>query len=112
QVSGRNRRIINLINFSEQFTTICGATIGPDEPTTYNGSYIRDDFFPAKHGNGITAMFICNSNRIAKPHQFVYKSPPILLLNVGKSVITIEKNKTAATMVKDLPFALTIGKQR
>ena len=54
QVSGRNRRIINLTKFSEQSTTNCGATIGPDEPTTYNGSYIRDDFFPAKVGNGTT----------------------------------------------------------
>ncbi|CAF4093254.1 unnamed protein product [Adineta steineri] len=49
QVSGRNRCIINLTNFSEQFTTNCGATIGPDEPITYNGFYIRDDYFPAKH---------------------------------------------------------------
>ncbi|CAF0930147.1 unnamed protein product [Adineta steineri] len=54
QVSGRNRRIINLTDFSEQFTTNCDATIGPDKPITYNGFYIRDDFFPAKHSNGIT----------------------------------------------------------
>ncbi|CAF0850009.1 unnamed protein product [Adineta steineri] len=54
QVSGRNRRIINLTDFSEQFTTNCGAAVGPDEPITYNGSYIRDDFFPAKHSNGTT----------------------------------------------------------
>ena len=57
-------------------------------------------------------MFICNCHRIAESNQFVHESPPIVLLNVGQSVISIEKNKTVATLVKDLPHVLIIGKQR
>jgi hypothetical protein len=52
KVDGRNRRIINLTTFSEQSIGYCGATIGPNEPTSYNGTYTRDDYFPAKDGNG------------------------------------------------------------
>lgn len=52
QLSGRNCSTINLKAFSEQYITNCGTTIGPNEPVSYNGSYSRDDFFPAKDGNG------------------------------------------------------------
>lgn len=52
QISGRNRGSIKLLTFSEQYTTLCGVTIGPNEPTSYNGTYSRDDFFPANDGHG------------------------------------------------------------
>ncbi|CAF1545399.1 unnamed protein product [Adineta ricciae] len=112
RLTGRNRRIINLPSFSERSTTNCGATIGPNEPTSYSGSYSRDDFFPSKDGNGVTTMFICDSKRIAEPSRFVYKPPPIVLLNVGQSVINTDKNQTVETLVKDLPYVIIIGKQR
>jgi hypothetical protein len=44
--------VVRLNNFSEQHTVSCGATIGPDEPTNYDGVYERDDDFPSKDGNG------------------------------------------------------------
>ncbi len=44
--------MVRLNNFSEQHIVNCGATIGPDEPTKYDGVYERDDDFPSKDGNG------------------------------------------------------------
>jgi hypothetical protein len=51
EVSKHSYRTMNVTQFSEQYYTGCGATIGPDEPTSYNGLYVKDDHFPAKVGN-------------------------------------------------------------
>ncbi|CAF3910793.1 unnamed protein product [Rotaria sp. Silwood1] len=112
QLTGRNRRFMNISSFSEQYTTNCGATIGPNEPKSYNGSYSKDDYFPATDGNGTRTMFICESGRVVEPHEFVNNVPPILLLNVGQVQIDVEKNKAVAPSVKHLPFIIFIGKQR
>ncbi|CAF4883505.1 unnamed protein product [Rotaria socialis] len=111
QLSGRNRSSMKLTNFLTEYITNCGATIGPIEPTSYNGSYSQDDFFPERDGNGTRTMFICESGRVAEPHQFVYKSPPVLLLNVGQIKFDIGKNETIVPTVKHLPFLIIIGKQ-
>ncbi|CAF1572879.1 unnamed protein product, partial [Rotaria magnacalcarata] len=111
-LSGRNCSSMKLTNFSTEYITNCSATIGPIEPTSYNGSYSQDDFFPERDGNGIRTMFICDSGRVAEPHQFVYKSPPVLLLNVGQIKFDIGKNETIVPTVKHLPFLIIIGKQR
>ncbi|CAF4120533.1 unnamed protein product, partial [Rotaria sordida] len=112
QLTGRNRRFMSISSFSEQYTTNCGATIGPNEPKSYNGSYSKDDYFPATDGNGTRTMFICESGRVVEPHKFVNNVPPILLLNVGQVKIDVEKNKAVAPSVKHLPFIIFIGKQR
>jgi hypothetical protein len=57
-------------------------------------------------------MFTCQSDRVSEPSQFVYKSPPIVLVNVGRSLTNTEKNTTAALLVKNLPNVLIIGKKR
>lgn len=51
KLSGRSRTIMKLVNFSNTYTTKCGTTIGPNEPTSYGGSYIKDDYFPDKNGS-------------------------------------------------------------
>jgi hypothetical protein len=43
---------MNVKCFCEQYYTSCGATIGPDEPKSYNGFYSKDNKFPAKDGTG------------------------------------------------------------
>lgn len=57
-------------------------------------------------------MFICDSGRVVEPHRFINRSPPILLLNVGKVKFNIERNESVAPSVKDLPFLLLVGKQQ
>jgi hypothetical protein len=45
---------MNVQCFCEEYYTHCGATIGPNEPTSYDGLYYIDDHFPAEDGKGTT----------------------------------------------------------
>jgi hypothetical protein len=45
---------MNMKHFSEPYYVRCGVTIGPDQPTSYNGLYSLDDHFPTKNGKGST----------------------------------------------------------
>lgn len=57
-------------------------------------------------------MFICDSDRTVEPHQFVDKSPPILLLNVGQIKFDMNKNEEIVPTVKHLPFTIVVGKKQ